>query len=159
MPHRVQFIIWQLRKWLMLYSLIAYATDSAIKPTRQMETWTIISQMLPPPPFPHITWWSQKPTCVQLRQGTGLRNWIATVSGHITHRPPHPRFQLSVVYRGLKKIWKMKEISCSYISKCVPGKDGPWHGEIQQPKHAQYLTHLPLSLYPSLPANLPPFCF
>jgi hypothetical protein len=41
----------------------------------------------------------------------------------------------------------------------VPSENGPYHGEMQQPKRAQYLTHLPFSPYPRFLANLPPFCF
>jgi hypothetical protein len=43
----------------------------------------------------------------------------------------------------------------SEVSKSAPSENGPKRGEIQQPKRAQYLTHLPLSPNPRFPANLP----
>jgi hypothetical protein len=46
---------------------------------------------------------------------------------------------------------KIKEINSSWVSKHAPSKNGLQHGEIQQPKHGQYLTHLPLSPYPHFP--------
>jgi hypothetical protein len=58
------------------------------------------------------------------------------------------------VYRGPKRNWKIKEINGSWVSKRVPSENGQLHGEIQQPKRAQYLTHLPLPPYPHFPAEL-----
>jgi hypothetical protein len=52
---------------------------------------------------------------------------------------------LSAVYRSLKEIWKIKEINGSQVSKRAPNENRPEHGEIQEPKCAQYLTHLPAS--------------
>jgi len=69
------------------------------------------------------------------------------------------RTPVSAAYHGPKKIWKTKEMNGSQVSECAPSQNRPQHGEIQQPKRAQYLTHLPLSQYPRFPANLSPLCF
>jgi hypothetical protein len=66
----------------------------------------------------------------------------------------NPWFQLCAVYRGLKKNWNIKEINDLQVSKCPPNEKGPYHGELQQPKCAQYLTHLPLPPYSNFPAEL-----
>jgi hypothetical protein len=63
----------------------------------------------------------------------------------------------SLNVRGLtrpEKNVKIKEIKASEVSKLAPSENGPQHGEIRQPKRAQYLTHLHLSPYPNFPAEL-----
>jgi hypothetical protein len=61
---------------------------------------------------------------------------------------------VSAVYRGPKRNWKIKEINGQWVSKLVPSENGQLHGEIQQPKRAQYLTHLPLPMYLRFPGEL-----
>jgi hypothetical protein len=61
---------------------------------------------------------------------------------------------ISAVHRGPTTNVKIEEINGSQISKRAPNENGPQLGEIQQPKRAQYLTHLPLSAYSRFPVEL-----
>jgi hypothetical protein len=63
-------------------------------------------------------------------------------------RAPVSADSVSVVYSCPPKNRKIKEINGLYISKRVTHENRLYHGETQQPKHAQYLTHLLLSPYP-----------
>jgi len=42
-----------------------------------------------------------------------------------TDGPPYPQYQLSTVYGGPKKMWKIKEINSSLVSKRAPRENGP----------------------------------
>ena len=51
--------------------------------------------------------------------------YLPNRSGPPCPRIQYPRFQLSAVYRFPKKIWKIKEINVSYVSKSAPSENGP----------------------------------
>jgi hypothetical protein len=53
-----------------------------------------------------------------------------------------------------RKKLKIKEINGSEDPKRSPSENRPQHGEIQQPKRTQYLTHLPLPPFSRFPAEL-----
>jgi len=46
------------------------------------------------------------------------------------------------------------------LSQCLCSESNKKNGEVcEYPQYAQYLIHLHLFSYPSITANLPPFCF
>jgi hypothetical protein len=49
---------------------------------------------------------------------------------------PYPQIQYSRLVAARKKNCKIKEIDESQVLKRAPSKNGPYHGETQQPKRA-----------------------